>query len=493
MTPDGEIENMSPRRAWCVIVLLAATVCFTGLLCPLQEPQESRYAEIARQMLTGRSFLIPVLHGQPYYDKPPLVPCLAAFATILVAHGWARRWLTPGAAFLGAVILCLAPRFVQLDRMVTMDSLLCLWVVTALATGQVALASGRLHGGWWVLSAMACGLGLLTKGPVTFVLVLVPLLALRWLEVSAARPGVWALAGYLAVSIGLAAPWFVAVALRDAGFLPYFFWFHHVQRFVEPFDHAEPAWFYLPEILGGMLPWSLLLPGLVLALWRGWVGQVGNLADLPALRVFGAAGLWCVVFFSLGGCKRAFYVLPAVPPLALALGGYLDSMLRAEQLRPRVCCAGTTAVLVLMLAGVFGFLPMYAARFSLRGELTRLAPVCDDGSMPIVCYPRRWDSVSFYLGRDDVQVFTKDEIETLLVELQRRPGTIVVARTGQAGSSPARDLQQRLPTALVWESLAPPGHLTIGRVTARKETLSRTSRESGNEEGERECAAVNFR
>src|SRR5208283_4587994 len=35
---------------------------------------------------------------------------------------------------------------------------------------------------------------------------------------------------------------------------------------------------------------------------------------------------WCLLFFSLAGCKRAFYVLPAMPPLALALGAYLDGI-----------------------------------------------------------------------------------------------------------------------------------------------------------------------
>src|SRR5262245_23723920 len=51
-----------------------STLLFFGRLgCPLQEPEEPRYAEIARQMLEKGNLVVPVLHGLPYYDKPPLL------------------------------------------------------------------------------------------------------------------------------------------------------------------------------------------------------------------------------------------------------------------------------------------------------------------------------------------------------------------------------------------------------------------------------------
>src|SRR5579871_2266956 len=160
--------NRGARIAFLGIAGLAATICFTGLLCPLQEPQESRYADIPRQMLAEGSVVVPLLHGQPYYDKPPLfywlvmasyslfgvsesaarlVPCVAAFLTVLIAFGWAKRSVGTRAAFLGSAMLCLAPRFVQLDRMLTPDCLLTLCVVAAWAAGHLALVGPRLHQG----------------------------------------------------------------------------------------------------------------------------------------------------------------------------------------------------------------------------------------------------------------------------------------------------------------------------------------------------------
>lgn len=473
------------RAAWCGIGLLAGILCFTGLLCPLQEPQESRYAEIPRQMLATGNFIVPVLHGQPYLDKPPLfywlvmasyaafgvnetaarlVPCVAAFLTIGILFAWGRRFAGVRAGFIGAAILCLAPRFIQLDRMLTMDSVLCLWVVAAWGCGHQALANGPLRRGWWRAAAFACGLALLTKGPVALVLAPVPLLALRWLDPAAARPGVRAWTAFLVVSCGVAAPWFVAVALRDSHFPAYFFWFHHVQRFMDPFDHAGPWWYYVPEILVGMLPWTLLLPGLVATLTRRGPGT-------EMMRLCAMAALWGVVFFSLAGCKRPFYILPAMPPLALALGCYLDQVFAGREL-PRAAWLAGGALTLVMTGAVTLFLPGYARQFSLRAEVGRQAEAAGDSRVPVICYPRRWDSVSFYLRRDDVQVFRADEWEALRAELASRPGAIVFARTGRPGESAAAEFRAQLPEGLAWESLGKAGRLTVGRVIVRPRTVA---------------------
>src|SRR5947209_15783135 len=125
-------------RSLLILLAAAALLFFSRLDLPLLEPQEARYAEIPRQMLRDGSWVVPTLHGQPYLDKPPLlywlvmvsyrlfgvhdwaarlVPCSAAFLTVLVTYGWGRRVLGGRAAFLGALVLCLSGRFVYLGRM----------------------------------------------------------------------------------------------------------------------------------------------------------------------------------------------------------------------------------------------------------------------------------------------------------------------------------------------------------------------------------------
>ena len=175
----------------------------------MQEPEEPRYAEIPRQMLHHGSLLVPTLHDLPYYDKPPLlywlvmgsymafgvhdwaarlVSSAAAFCTVLVTYFWGRRVAGARAAFAAALMLSLSARFLYLGRLLTMNSLLCLCVVAALATGQVAVRGPSLRWRWWLLSAGACGLGLLTKGPVAVVLVGIPVLLYQLLDPRTARP-----------------------------------------------------------------------------------------------------------------------------------------------------------------------------------------------------------------------------------------------------------------------------------------------------------------
>jgi dolichol-phosphate mannosyltransferase len=471
-------------------------------------------------MLMEGQWLVPVLHGEPYLDKPPLlywlvmgsylafgvhdwaarlIPAAAGVLAVLVTFLWGRRTLGPRAGLCGALCLCLMAGFIYRMRMLGMDGLLCLWVTAGLAAAHLAVDGGRLRRGWWLAAALACGLGLLTKGPVALVLVAVPVAAYVRLEPRAARVslGWWAL--FAAIAVGLAAPWYVAVQLREPSFAQAFFWTHHVERFLAPFDHNKPAWFYVPVLALTLLPWTLLLPGFVLFLGRRPLRQA--IRRPMALGFPLLAGLGCVAFFSLSGCKRPGYVLPAIPALALALGCYIDRWVPARlgwsglwTLRCRaahqltvallaaslalvvVACGkglvrpstavpmglavllglgllsgrrrlswavlGATCFAVLLLA-VLQLLPSYNRQFALRG-LRREHELGVIDRLPIVCYPQRWDSVSFYLPHARVRAFGRDQHDALIAELQSRPETLVVVHSGKA----CRELAQALPPSL---------------------------------------------
>jgi dolichol-phosphate mannosyltransferase len=444
-----------------LLVLVAGLLFFTRLSCPLLEPEEARYAEIPREMLAEGRFVEPVWHGAPYYQKPPLlywlvmgsyalcgvhdwaarlVPGGAALLTVLVTFWWGKRTVGLPAGLAGALLLCLSARFVYQGRMLTMDGLLCLWVVAALATAHVAVAGGTLRRGWWLLSSAACGLGLVTKGPVALVLVLVPLLAHQSLDRRSARLGWRPWLAYAAVAVGLAGPWFALMAFRDAEAAGAFFWLHNVRRFLDPVDHAKPLWFYLPELLVGMLPWTLLLVPLAKFLARRSARTAARRP--PALGFFLLALLWCLGFYSAAGCKRAGYVLPAMPPLALMLGTYLAATLPRRWLvqegvgfrgRQRTALAawglGAAAVFLLLLVGIHQLLPAYHRRFALRRQVLVHQSLAADRLLAVACYPHRWDSVSFYLRRDDVREYNPGRRAQFIADLRARPRTLIFVKS----------------------------------------------------------------
>jgi dolichol-phosphate mannosyltransferase len=538
---------LSPLPALALLLLVAGLLFFTKLRAPLLEPQEPRYAEIPRQMLQERSFVVPVLHGEPYLDKPPLlywlvmgsyslfgisdrsarlVPGVAGVLCVLLTYLWGRRAAGERAGLCGALILCLSPGFVYRERMLTFDAVLCLCVLAALAAAYTALSGVRLRRGWWIASAVACGLGLLTKGPVAMILVAGPVLAFAMLDRRIAPPGWRDILAYLGTSAAVALPWYAAIAYREPQFVTSFFWKHNVVRFLQPFDHEEPFWFYLPELALSLLPWVLLVPGLVQFLTRRDAATAER--RTPALGFCLLTAAWTVFFFSAAGCKRPVYLLPAFPPLALALGCFLDVLLpagvparsalcrRGVQLagrltltglvtaivvitaaagkgmvkpasaiafggvvlatvvvalrnRQRASWAGCLAVtFVLLYAGVRELQPAYNRQYALRSDLRKQLGLMHDPSASVACYPQRWDSVSFYLPQADVKVYHADERARLLADLRAKPETLLLVKSGRA----LREVLDELPGSVEFVTHGRQGLVTVGRVRARESTLA---------------------
>ena len=72
---------IKPRKSWMLgAATLACTVLWFALLAhrPLFDPDEGRYAEIPREMLSGGDWVIPHLNALAYLEKPPLQYWLTA-------------------------------------------------------------------------------------------------------------------------------------------------------------------------------------------------------------------------------------------------------------------------------------------------------------------------------------------------------------------------------------------------------------------------------
>lgn len=486
---------------FCLILTLAVAVFFGRLDAGLLEPQEPRYAEVAREMTLAPSYVVPLLNHQPYLDKPPLfywailacyqvlgihdwvarfVPAISGILTVLTIYFWGRSLWGPLSGFWGAIVLCLSARFVYLERILTFDGLLCFWVTLAFAMGERALrqsswgqldpllpatvvdhqpksrlANQGLHVGYLLGSALACGLGILTKGPVALALVIPPLL---FLSRNFFVVGIHGL-----LSIMVAVPWFMLVMMKEPDFANYFFWRHNIVRFVTPFDHAEPWWFHFPGLLMGMCPWILLLPQVI---------------RQRAVRFLLLTSGWTILFFSLAGSKRAVYILPALPPIALAIGHQialwkgpsllsvwgsslvliLAVMIMAiagwNQILPGPLVAiGITASLVglglvlrdaqptwnktamitalIFVPAVQLLLPAYNQQFSLSKALLQKQRERRNQSLVILCYPQSWDSIPFYLPQATVHTFHAEMGREFLQAAEKYPDALLLIRSGR--------------------------------------------------------------
>ena len=348
----------SGRVEWGAVLLLCLAsllLLLSNLSYPLIEPDETRYAQIALEMVDSGDWVTPALDGKPYLDKPPLLywltaasykvcganetaarlPCaLSAWFTVVLTYGLGRRLVGGRAAWCGALALLLCGGFVLCGRFLIMDGPLTLFTTATLLAAYVACGRKQFRLPWWLLAGTACALGVLTKGPIAIVLCVPPLLLARWLAGQGSPLGLRHWLAFAAPVLLVNVPWFVAIAAAHDDFSIYFFWKHHVVRFVSAFNHGQPWWFYVPVGLAGMFPCSLLLPPLALFLFgRSAAERQLRFRELGFLLL---AAVWIVAFFSASSCKLPTYILPALPPLCLLLGSVLDATVLTGDFRGRV-------------------------------------------------------------------------------------------------------------------------------------------------------------
>jgi hypothetical protein len=440
----GAEEPAGPWRWRSLLILLAvpAVLLYPCLSFHLFEPDESRYAEIPREMLLRGEWVVPYLQGEPYLDKPPLlywlvaasyrafgvqvwaarlVPALAVQFCILATYFLGRRSVGERAAFAGALMLGLTPGLLGMGRLLLMDGLLTLWTTLALLTAFEAIRGPRLRWGWWLAAAAASGLGVLTKGPVALVLLVPPLWLHRRLSGSGSRAGRRGWAVFAAVLLAVTAPWFAAICLRIPAFAGQFLWQHNLHRFLAPAIHPHGVWFYLPVVLAGLFPGTLIAIPFMRFLLSGDESVARR--RTPAWGFLLLAGGWCLFFFTLSAGKLPTYVLPAFPPLALALGHVLAQGRWAASRTPVVVAA---ACFGLFVAAHYAALPWYARYRSPMGRPEEVVRRCADLATPVVCYPRNCDSVSFYLRRDDLRNYRSKDIEDLRAFVRKHPRTVIL-------------------------------------------------------------------
>jgi len=452
------------RLSLFVLLVLPTALLYPTRSFHLLEPDEGRYAQIPKEMLHSGSWVVPTLQGEPYLDKPPLmywlvalsyrvfgvtpesarlVPAICVHLTILAVYLLGRRSLGERAAFWAALLLSVAPGFVSVARLLLLDGLLTLCVTFSVLCGFEAVRTGTFKRGWWLAAAVASGLGFLTKGPISEVLLFAPLWVFGFLTRSGepwpqgqsggldtpglaarVRPAAvrwyWYLVFFLVV-FAVNLPWYVAIYLREPQFLKHFFWEHNVMRFLQPFDHLEPVWYYTPILIGGLLPGTIILAAYLWQLLRG--SSTAEAKPSLAGGFWLLAGGWCVFFFSCSGSKLPTYVLPAYPFLCLVAGEFIARTKWNTAFRTRALIGGMA---MLMLAAHYIAVPWYARERSPYGRPELVDRFINDPNMAVVCFPRNCDSLAFYHDRADMKNVRTKSVNQLMVDCHHRPRTVIL-------------------------------------------------------------------
>jgi 4-amino-4-deoxy-L-arabinose transferase-like glycosyltransferase len=364
------------RLGWLAWLILAAAWFSTLQVRALLDPDEGRYAEIPREMLASGDWITPRFDGLKYFEKPPLQYWATAaayagfgvsewssrlwsvglaFACLPLVYAWVACFYGAGSALAALLALAVSPFFAVVGHLNLLDGAFTFWLTAALLAFTVAQSAppASVPERRWMLAAWAlAALAVLSKGIVVAVLAGGALMLYTLIERDAAPWRRLHPAAGVALFLGVAAPWFVAVSLRNPSFPQFFFVHEHFTRFLTTVHQRfEPWWYFLPLLLLAVLPW---LPGLLRACRRAWPQAGTGAARFRPLRFLLLYAALTLVFFSASGSKLAPYILPLLPVLAAVTGAGNPAPLALAR-----TAAWVGAALVLLVAG--GLL-IYSAR-----------------------------------------------------------------------------------------------------------------------------------
>jgi len=337
----------------------------------LWNPDEPRYGQVAKEMVTRGDWILMHYNGEVYSDKPPLFFWSIALSSYLW-HGFTSFAIRFPAAFFGTLtvlftfllgrilfhsrigffsglILVTSIQFAYLSVRANIDttltffitaSLLCffLWYrnrpphPSPLPNGEREAVRGGFVGdgnsknlfiyGFYVAIAFAT----LAKGPVGFILpllVCLVYLVLRkdWRGIKEMRllPG-------MLLFIGIVLCWYLpAVWKGGRDYLNETLLVHSINRYSQGWAKPRPIYYYLSDFPINYFPWILFLPSAFV--------YVYSRKNLEKRREFLFLTVWFAVifiFFSLSKGKRTLYLLPLFPAASLLVGKLLQDFISSQ-------------------------------------------------------------------------------------------------------------------------------------------------------------------
>jgi 4-amino-4-deoxy-L-arabinose transferase-like glycosyltransferase len=345
------------QQLWVQIILLLVFCSLLFILgvgrWDLWNPDEPRYAQVAKEMVQRGDWVLMHVNGNAYEDKPPLFFWLIALSsflwqgftsfsarfpsaflstlTVLLTFFLGGKLYGSRTGFLSALILATSFEFAYLSTRANIDATLTFLTTASLffffqwyqpskgGGGAERDKRGLPIYGFYIGMAFAT----LVKGPVGFILpLLVGLVYLLLLKDWKAMRRMRLLTGMILLVV-IVLSWYLPAVLKGGeDFLNQTLFHQTLERFAKGTSHIRPPYYYLFNFPVDFLPWFLFLPGAVV--YGLSKKREGISRDFLFLLVWFAA---IFLFFSFSKGKRAIYLLPLYPAASLMVGRFWDDHL----------------------------------------------------------------------------------------------------------------------------------------------------------------------
>ena len=335
---------------------------------PLFVPDEGRYAEIAREMLTSHHFITPHLNGIKYFEKPVLFYWLTAFVMhiggcnlltarfvnallgllgCLFTYYAASRLYDRKVGLLAAFILSTNCLYFIMSHMVTLDLPVTFFISASLFSFMISVKNASTRHFYCWLAAIFAALAVLTKGLIGIVfpclIIFVWLLCVRQWHLLKTLPLKSALITFLVIVV----PWHLLISYQNPEFLYFYFVTQHIARYLSPeVGHYQPIWYFIPILAISFFPWSIFLPRTLINFFI----SMKTTKDNRAFHLF--LFIWIIaifLFFSFSKSKLIPYILPIFPPLSILVANEVINHMKFTDFKFYMFIGSTMVFLLVVL------------------------------------------------------------------------------------------------------------------------------------------------
>ena len=385
--------NITHRSRKIILTLaglwLLLYASFTLFSPPLLDDADSVHAEVAREMVARQNWITLYANGIRYLEKAPLMYwSMAASFTLFGPHDWAARlplaiatlalflvvyatgrrlFASDTAGFYAALILLTSLGIFIYTRIIIPDVIVCLWLSLAMLLFWISLEQPQPSRATAWGFAAACALNALTKGLIGIVFPLAIVIIFLLLNRNLGHLRRWHPFSSLLVFLLIALPWHLAAGIANPsqgnGTMPSpgnvhgFFWFYFINEHMLRYLNRRVPRDY--DTVPLLLFWGLL------AVWlMPWVAFVFKaIVPVRTDQAWKLLAIWAAVvmlFFSFS-TRQEYYALPALPPLALMIGGWLGREEKCSARDPLRIGGRRIAIVLFLLGTTGGLLAAYLA------------------------------------------------------------------------------------------------------------------------------------
>ena len=398
---------------------------------------EARTAQIAQEMIDSGDWVIPHLNNMPRLTKPPLyfwsvaltakffnnnhvtewtarIPAsLSAILTLIFVFLIVKKLFDEKTAFSSSIMLATTYSFFWQSQQAMLDMMLVMFETATCLFFVYGLKAGNKRKKFFYIPMHLCfGLSVMTKGPVGIIIPWLGILTyLIWTsQLKELKHFSW-IPGFLVFAL-VVAPWLIAVYYRiDTAFTV--FYNETVTRYTSAFDHQRGWYYFIIRFPLYILPWGLFLPFLIWDIYKN-----KTISDYKfAISFF----LPALIFFSLCGSKRSYYLVPIYPFLIISIALLFSKLVSFNLLKKSIILLKQSYLSIFILILSLGYLiftamyPYLNNRFSAVNfckQITKELP--DNHNLMSYKYSRPY--IVYYLNRNIPSIESEDELNSKLSE-----------------------------------------------------------------------------